>query len=37
MTGYNKILLYNEIKIPYFFKMNNTIVYNQYVDLAHHL
>lgn len=36
MTGNIKFLLYNAIKIPYFFKMNNTIVYDLYVVLVHH-
>lgn len=36
MTGNIKFLLYNVIKIPYFFKMKNTIVYDLYVDLVHH-
>lgn len=36
MTGNIKFLLYNAIKIPYFFKMNNTIVYDLYVVLDQH-
>jgi len=36
MTGNIQFVLYNAIKIPYFFKLNNTIVYDLYVDLLHH-